>query len=57
MERVCLIYQPCGLGDIIFLQKIQNIWREKGYKIVPLSYIPPAEIKKEGSIQGKNKVQ
>jgi len=34
MEKICLIYQPCGLGDILFLQKIHNIWRDKGYRIV-----------------------
>lgn len=35
------------------IQEILN----KGYKIVPLSHTPIAEIKKEGSTKGKNKVQ
>jgi hypothetical protein len=34
MEKICLFYQPCGLGDILFLQKLHYIWREKGFHIV-----------------------
>lgn len=38
-EKICLIYQPCGLGDILFLQKICSIYRNKGYKIIfPVVY-------------------
>jgi len=34
MDKYCLIYQPCGLGDIFFIQKICKFWSEKGYKII-----------------------
>jgi len=34
MEKICLIYQPCGLGDIFFLQKMCKIFFEKGFKII-----------------------
>lgn len=34
MEKICLIYQPCGLGDIFFIQKICNHWFSKGYKVI-----------------------
>ena len=38
-EKICLIYQPCGLGDILFLQKICKIYIEKGFKIIfPVVY-------------------
>jgi len=38
-EKVCLIYQPCGLGDILFIQKIVNHWLEKGFRvIIPVVY-------------------
>jgi len=33
MNKVCLIYQPCGLGDILFLQKFAHIQKAKGYEI------------------------
>lgn len=33
MEKICLIYQPCGLGDILFLQKFARIIKNKGYEI------------------------
>lgn len=32
-KKICLIYQPCGLGDILFLQKFAHIQKEKGYEI------------------------
>jgi hypothetical protein len=39
MEKICLIYQPCGLGDIFFLQKICKLYIEKGYRIIyPVVY-------------------
>jgi hypothetical protein len=34
MDKICLIYQPCGLGDILFIQKIVNHWYNKGYKVL-----------------------
>lgn len=34
MNKTCLIYQPCGLGDILFLQKICKIYLEKGFEII-----------------------
>jgi hypothetical protein len=38
-NKICLIYQPCGLGDILFIQKIANHWRDKGFKIIiPVVY-------------------
>lgn len=33
MEKICLIYQPCGLGDILFLQKFAHIIKNKGFEI------------------------
>lgn len=32
--KTCLILQPFGVGDIIFLQKVAKVWREKGYKVI-----------------------
>lgn len=29
-----LIKQPCGLGDILFMQKIAHVWRKNGYHVV-----------------------
>lgn len=38
-EKICLIYQPCGLGDILYIQKIVNHWKNKGFKIIlPVVY-------------------
>jgi hypothetical protein len=33
MNRCCLVYQPCGLGDILFLQKFAHYQINKGYEI------------------------
>lgn len=33
MNKICLIYQPCDLGDILFLQKFAHIQKAKGYEI------------------------
>lgn len=33
-NKTCLIYQPCGLGDILFLQKISYITSKNGYDVV-----------------------
>jgi hypothetical protein len=30
----CFIYQPQGVGDIIFIQKIVHDYKQKGYKII-----------------------
>lgn len=32
--KTCFIYQPSGVGDIIFIQKIAHHYKELGYKIV-----------------------
>jgi hypothetical protein len=32
--RTCFIYQPQGVGDIVFIQKIVHHYRKLGYKIV-----------------------
>ncbi len=38
-ERICLIYQPCGLGDILFIQKVVKYWKDKGFSVViPVIY-------------------
>jgi hypothetical protein len=38
-EKICLIYQPCGLGDILFIQKVAKHWHAQGYKvIIPVVY-------------------
>lgn len=34
MNKICLIYQPCGFGDILFAQKIAKHYIDKGYQIV-----------------------
>ena len=33
-NKVCLIRQPSGLGDIFFSQKIAQMWIDGGYKVV-----------------------
>lgn len=33
-DKTCLIYQPCGLGDILFLQKVSHIAISNGFKVV-----------------------
>ena len=33
MEKIGLIYQPCGLGDILFLQKVAYDMKDKGYEV------------------------
>jgi hypothetical protein len=39
MEKICLIYQPCGLGDILFLQKVCKHYISKGFRIIyPVVY-------------------
>jgi len=45
MEKICLIRQPAGLGDIIYCQKIGYHYQKLGYKIIwPIikvfSYLP-----------------
>ena len=38
-EKICLICQPCGLGDILYMQKIARIYYDMGYKIIwPIIY-------------------
>ncbi len=38
-EKICLIYQPCGLGDILFIQKIVHHWKNLGFKVIlPVVY-------------------
>jgi hypothetical protein len=32
--KTCFIYQPSGLGDIVFIQKIAHHYKNQGYKIV-----------------------
>lgn len=34
LGKVCLIYQPCGGGDILFLLKAADYYYKKGYQIV-----------------------
>ena len=31
--KIGLIYQPCGLGDILFLQKLGYKMKEMGYEV------------------------
>jgi len=31
--KIGLIYQPCGLGDILFLQKVAHDMKDKGYQV------------------------
>ena len=39
ISKICLIYQPCGLGDILFCQKIAHYYHSLGYDIVwPVIY-------------------
>jgi hypothetical protein len=39
MEKICLIYQPCGLGDIIFIQKVCKFYLGKGFRVIlPVVY-------------------
>lgn len=33
-DKVCLIYQPAGIGDIFLCQKIGYHYKEKGYRII-----------------------
>jgi len=33
-EKVCLVFQPAGLGDILFIQKICRHWLNKGYRVI-----------------------
>ena len=33
MEKIGLIYQPCGLGDILFLQKVAYHIKDLGYEV------------------------
>jgi hypothetical protein len=33
-DKVCLIYQPCGLGDILFLQKVCKMFINNGWKVI-----------------------
>jgi hypothetical protein len=34
MDKICLLYQPSGLGDILFIQKICKYYHNLGYKII-----------------------
>lgn len=45
MNKICLIRQPAGLGDILYCQKIGYYYQELGYKVIwPIakvfSYLP-----------------
>jgi len=33
MKNIGLIYQPCGLGDILFLQKVAHLMKDDGYEV------------------------
>ena len=33
MNKIGLIYQPCGLGDILFIQKIAYLIQNMGYEV------------------------
>lgn len=33
MEKIGIIYQPCGLGDILFLQKLAYHIKDQGYEV------------------------
>lgn len=33
-NKICLIRQPAGLGDIFFLQKVGHTYKSKGYDVV-----------------------
>ena len=38
-DKICLIYQPCGLGDILFIQKIVKHWTNLGFRVIlPVVY-------------------
>jgi hypothetical protein len=46
MDKVCLINQPVGLGDIIFCQKIGQYYYDKGYEIIwPVSDVYLEDVK------------
>lgn len=34
MNKICLIYQPCGLGDILFCLKIAHHYAHRGFQII-----------------------
>jgi len=34
LDKICLINQPAGFGDVFFLQKIVSIYINKGYKVI-----------------------
>ena len=34
MQKICLIKQPKGIGDIVYCQKIGYMLKEMGYKII-----------------------
>lgn len=38
-SKIGLIYQPCGLGDILFLQKLAHYIKGLGYEVYWLSCI------------------
>lgn len=33
-EKICLIYQPVGIGDVFFCQAIARNYLEKGYRVI-----------------------
>lgn len=33
-DKVCLIKQPIGIGDVFYLQKFAHILKESGYEII-----------------------
>lgn len=34
MDKICLINQPAGFGDIFLVQKIVSVYIKKGYKVI-----------------------
>jgi len=34
MAKPCFVHQPCGVGDIIYIQKIIELFRAKGHEVV-----------------------
>jgi hypothetical protein len=34
MKRACYVYQPVGIGDILFIQKLVKHYADGGYRVV-----------------------
>jgi hypothetical protein len=34
MDKTCIIYQPAGIGDVFFTQKISKHMIENGYDVI-----------------------